>query len=183
MTFHIETERLLLRDLRMEDGPGMFELSSDPLVLKYLGEQPLTSVQHAEEIIADIQQQYTDHGIGRWAAIEKSTGNFIGWSGLKFITDVENNRSHFHDVGFRLMPRYWGKGYATESGRAAIQYGFREMQLQEIIGMCFTENLASRRSLEKCGLTFRENFQWNKIECDWLSVSKEEWQINFMHLQ
>lgn len=177
MHFHIETERLILRELRPEDAAGMFALNSDPLVLKYLGEKLLTSIEQAQDVIANIRQQYADHGIGRWAAIEKSSGEFIGWSGLKFITAVENNRTLFHDVGYRLLSHHWGKGYASESGKAALEYGFRTMQLQEIIGMCNEENLGSRRALEKCGLTFVEKFMWKDIRCDWLKITKEEWNL------
>lgn len=176
MKFHIETERLILREFRPEDAEGMFELNSNPEVLRYLGEKTFTNIEQAQANIANIRQQYADHGIGRWATFEKSSGDFIGWSGLKFITAIENNQTLFHDVGYRFIPRYWNKGYATESGKAALEYGFRTMQLNEIIGMCNEANLASRRSLEKCGLTFVEKFQWDDITCDWLKITKSEWE-------
>jgi ribosomal-protein-alanine N-acetyltransferase len=177
MTFHIETERLILREMRPEDDAAMLELNSDPVVMHYLGEKTYTNIEQIREMIANIRQQYADHGIGRWAAIEKSSGAFIGWSGLKFITAVENNRTHFHDVGYRLIPRYWGKGYATESGSAALEYGFRTLHLQEIIGMCNEQNLASRRVLEKCGLTFIEKFMWDDTRYDWLKITPDEWKL------
>lgn len=175
MRFYIETERLILRELRPEDAEGFLELNTDPEVLFHLGEKPLRDIEQAQEIIANIRQQYSDHGIGRWAAIEKSSGEFIGWSGLKFITAVENNQTRFHDVGYRLIPRYWGKGYATESAKAALEYGFTTLKLEEIIGMCNEENLASRRALEKCGLTFIEKFKIDGLTCDWLKITRHEW--------
>ena len=177
MTFHIETERLLLRELRPSDIEGMFVLESDPLVLKYLGTPPHTHKEQTAETIEFIRKQYENNGIGRWAAIEKASGAFIGWAGLKFITDIENNRTRFHDVGYRLIPRYWGKGYATEAAKAALEYGFNTMQLHEIIGMCNEENLASRRALEKCGLTFVEKFRWDAFTGDWLKITREEWEM------
>jgi RimJ/RimL family protein N-acetyltransferase len=76
----------------------------------------------------------------------------------------------------RFSPKYWGKGYATESGIAAIKYGFETLQVPEITGTCHEENLASRRSLEKCGLTFVEKFIYNNaLTCDWFRISREEW--------
>lgn len=176
MHFHIETNRLILRELRPEDDKAFLVLNSDPVVMHYLDENPLSTIQQSRDIIANIRQQYADHGIGRWAAIEKSSGDFIGWSGLKFITTVENNQTRFHDVGYRLIPRYWGKGYATESAKAALEYGFTNMKLQEIIGMCNEENLASRRALEKCGLTFIEKFKFDGLTCDWLKITRSEWE-------
>ena len=175
MKFYLETERLILREFIPSDDVGMFELDSNPEVHKYLGNNPIQSIEQAREVIKGVQQQYIENGIGRWAAIEKDTGNFIGWSGLKFIREYENNQINFYDVGYRLIPKYWGKGYATESAKAAIKYGFTEMNLGEIIGTANVENKASRNALEKCGLKFVEKFMWKDIHCDWLKITKEEW--------
>jgi ribosomal-protein-alanine N-acetyltransferase len=171
----VETERLILREFLPSDDEGMFELDSNPEVHKYLGENPSRTIEDARKMIASIRHQYVENGIGRWAAIEKETGNFIGWSGLKFIKEYENNRIHYYDVGYRLMPKYWGKGYATEAAKAAIQYGFEQLNANEIIGSANVENTRSRRALEKCGLTFIEQFYWHEIHCDWLCITKEAW--------
>jgi ribosomal-protein-alanine N-acetyltransferase len=175
MQIFIETERLILREFRTSDDTAMFELDSDVEVHKYLGNNPVTKIEQVETYIANIQQQYLDNGIGRWITIEKSTNEIIGWSGLKFITEYENNQINFHDVGYRFMPRYWGKGYATEATKAALQYGFETMKLKKIIGAANVENKASRRVLEKCGLQFVEQFMWKSIQCDWLEISHESY--------
>ncbi|HTN45650.1 MAG TPA: GNAT family N-acetyltransferase [Flavipsychrobacter sp.] len=175
MKFYIETERLILRDLLPEDAEGIFELDSNKEVHRYLGNNPITTRQQAQEAIAAIRSQYDEYGIGRWAAIEKSSGDFIGWSGLKFITTVENNHTRFHDVGYRFIPRYWGKGYATESAKATLRYAFETMRLEEVIGTCHEENLASRNALEKCGLRYVEKFKWKNLICDWLLITAKEW--------
>ncbi|MFM2047729.1 MAG: hypothetical protein RI955_275 [Bacteroidota bacterium] len=175
MKFHIETERLILRELQMGDLQAWFEMDSDPAVHKYLGNQPVKNMEHIAKAFQSIQQQYAENGIGRWATIEKKSGEFIGWSGLKFRRDEENNHINFYDVGYRLHPKYWGKGYATESCKAALQYGFGTLNAKEIIGAANEENKASRRVLEKCGLTFVNQFMWKDIKCDWLKITKEEW--------
>ncbi len=178
MIKQIETERLILRAFLPTDDEAMFELDSDPLVHKYLGNNPVKTIEQSREVIKKVQQQYIDNGIGRWAAIEKASGAFIGWSGLKLNTEMENNQINFYDVGYRLIPKYWGKGYATESARAAIKYGFEEMQLSEIIGTVNIENNASQKALEKCGLQYVESFQWHDIPCHWLKITREEWLVN-----
>lgn len=175
MKFYIETERLILRDILPEDRDGLFELDNDPMVHKYLGGNTISKIEEADFAISFIRNQYDNNGIGRWAAIEKSTGNFIGWSGLKFITEEENNHVHFYDVGYRLIPKYWGKGYATESCKAALKYGFENMRLDQIIGTANELNLASKRVLSKCGLAYKSQFMWHDIKCDWMEIDKEDW--------
>ena len=98
-----------------------------------------------------------------------------GWSGLKFKQEKENEHINFYDVGYRLLPKYWGKGYATEACNAALKYGFNTLKLDEIIGTANVDNKASRRVLEKCGLKFVNQFMWKDIKCDWLKITKAEW--------
>lgn len=177
MQFHIETERLILRELRPEDAEDMYRMDSHPEVHRYLGNKPVTHISQIEQAIANVRQQYADNGIGRWAAIEKASGHFIGWTGIKYIAETKNGQVNFHDVGYRLHPDYWGKGYATESARAAIKYGFETMNLNEIIGTCHVENQASRNALQKCGLVFVEKFVYdNEIPCDWLVITRQRWE-------
>ncbi len=175
MQFFIETERLILREFRANDDTAMFELDSNAEVHKYLGNNPVTKIEQVHNYIANIQQQYLNNGIGRWITIEKSSNEIIGWSGLKFITEEENNQINFYDVGYRFMPKYWGKGYATEATKAALKYGFETLNINKIVGAANTENKASRRVLEKCGLQFVEQFMWRDINCDWLEISRESW--------
>jgi [ribosomal protein S5]-alanine N-acetyltransferase len=178
MKYYLETERLILRDLLLTDEVALFEMDSNQELHKYLGNKPSTNILQSREMIQNIRQQYVDNGIGRWAVIEKETGNFIGWSGLKFITEEWNNHINYYDVGYRFHPDYWNKGYATESTMAALDYGFNELKLSVIYGAANIDNKASRNVLEKCGLKFIEKFDfplWNG-QCDWLKISKEEWR-------
>lgn len=176
MKIFAETERLILREFLDTDAEAFFTMDSDPEVHRYLGNKPVKSIEEIRTAIQFIHQQYLDYGIGRWAAIEKVSGNFIGWSGLKFVTDVENNHCNYYDVGYRLDKKYWNKGYATESAKAALEYGFVQLNVTEIIGSAHVDNIRSRRALEKCGLTFVEKFEWRSIPCDWLKITKEEWE-------
>ena len=174
----IETERLILRELLPADDEGMFELDSDPEVHLYLGNQPVKSIEEARAIIQSVRQQYIDNGIGRWAVIEKSSGNFVGWTGLKLIRELTNNHIDFYDVGYRLIKKYWGKGYATESAKVSLKYGFEQLKLNEIFGITHVDNMKSRKALEKCGLTYIETFERNGIPCNWFRITKEEWDFD-----
>jgi len=155
---YIETERLILRDILLTDEQAVFELDSDPEVHRYLGNNPIEDIEEARSSIQSITEQYVANGIGRWAVIEKDSGCFVGWAGLKLITEPINNHHNYYDLGYRFIKRYWGKGYATEAAKASLDYGFTKMELEEIYGMALTENKASKHVLQKVGLTYIETF-------------------------
>ncbi len=176
MKFYLETERLILRELLESDVEGIFELDSSPLVHQYLGNNPITTKEQAIKNIKFIQRQYKELGIGRFAAIEKSSGDFIGWSGLKFNTgekEVLNGQQEFIDIGYRFIPRYWGKGYATESSIATLRFGFETMNYQTIYGAAEAGNIASNKVLQKIGLQFINEFYYTEIKCNWYELKKE----------
>ncbi|MEI8280626.1 MAG: GNAT family N-acetyltransferase [Bacteroidota bacterium] len=161
MDIHIETERLYIRKLIAADDKGMFAMDSDPEVHKYIGGKPVESIERSREVIEIIRSQYQEFGIGRWAIIEKSSGDFVGWIGHKRMTETVNGHCNHIDFGYRLARRFWGQGYATEAGRASLQYGIDTLQLKDIYAMTDVDNAASRRILEKLGFTFMGLFEWN----------------------
>ncbi|MEZ4797960.1 MAG: GNAT family N-acetyltransferase [Flavobacteriaceae bacterium] len=177
----IETDRLILRELLPTDIDSMFELDSDPIVHKYLGNRPVKTKHETEKIIQSIIDQYKDRGIGRWAAIEKSTGDFIGWSGLKLNIgekDSLNGKQNFYDIGYRFIPRYWGKGYATESAIAALDFGFKVKQYQTIAGIALVENIGSNKVLQKIGLRYIEDFDCEGTRASWYELALDDYKKN-----
>lgn len=175
MNIHIETERLILRPILESDVEGMFALDSDPLVHKYLGNKPIKTREESLRMIQSIQAQYKSNGIGRWAVINKQDQAFMGWTGLKLNTEEElNGFSNFYDIGYRFIKKYWGQGYATESAKPALEYGFNTMKLPCIYGITEIENQASHSVLLKLGLDFVENFhsEKEKLELRWYKIEK-----------
>ncbi|RZJ63192.1 MAG: N-acetyltransferase [Flavobacterium sp.] len=168
----IESERLVFRELRPSDDGAMFALDSDPDVMRYLGVKPLESIEQTREIIKNINQQYLDYGIGRWAAILKDSNTFIGWAGLKFIRQL-NGVENTYDLGYRFLKPYWGKGYGHESAKAFIDFGFDEMRLPRITAYVDVNNSASIRILEKCGLKFVNNFMDEGDLCAWYEIDNQ----------
>jgi len=180
MKFYVETERLILREFQETDINGIFELDSNPEVHKYLGNNPIKTKDQALKYIQFIIQQYSDHGIGRFVAIEKATGDFIGWSGLKLNAgekEALNGMQDFIDIGYRFIPRYWGKGYATESSLALLDYGFKEKKYDTIYGAAETDNLASNHILQKIGLRFVNDFFWEEVPCKWYALKKADYSL------
>ncbi|PWK20764.1 GNAT family N-acetyltransferase [Xanthomarina spongicola] len=175
MTFHIETERLLLRDLRLTDLEGMFALDSDPEVHKFLRNKPVKTIDESRIILESVLTQYKERGIGRFAVIEKSSGDFVGWSGLRLNTEYNmNGFTKYYDVGYRLIKRFWGKGFATESGKASVDYAFNNMKLPEIYATTELGNQASHNALLKIGLHYVEDFYFEQeqVNLRWYKIEK-----------
>ena len=150
----IKTERLLLREFLPEDAHAMYLLNQDPEVIRYTGDPPFESEEDAATFLSDYKD-YSANGFGRWAVIRKEDLAFIGWCGLKRHPD------QMVDIGFRFYQTEWGKGYATESAMATLDYGFNELGLDEIVGRAAKANLASIRVLEKLGMQY-----WKDAPCD-----------------
>lgn len=175
MKIFVETERLILRELVPEDEDGLFELDSDPAVHEFLGNKPITNREQAREAIQFIRQQYIDNGIGRWAIVEKKSNAFIGWTGLKLVKKRTNNHINYYDVGYRLIKRYWGQGFATESAEASLQYGFNTLNIPVIYAIADSANAGSQKVLEKAGLHFVESFDYEGAPHKWYKILKSEW--------
>lgn len=175
MKIHLETDRLILREIVPTDADALFDLDSNPKVHTYLGNKPVENIDHTIQIIKGIRQQYSKNGIGRWAIIDKKTGAFIGWTGLKLVNEKINSHMDFYDLGYRLIEKYWGKGIATEAAKATLEYAFKNLNLGEVYGMCEIENIGSKNVLEKAGLSFIETFDLNGIEHSWFKISNVEW--------
>lgn len=174
MNIYIETERLMLREILPTDVDGMFELDSDPEVHRYLGNNPVKDKRQTMDVIDFIRQQYVEFGIGRWAVIEKQTNNFMGWSGLKYVTEEMNGRKNFHDLGYRLTKRYWGNGFATEAAVASVKYGFETLGLSEIYAIADVENRGSNSILRKIGMSLKETFYLDGAEHHWYEIHKSK---------
>ena len=171
-----ETDRFLLREMLPSDIDGMFELDSDPEVHKYLGNNPVSNRAQIVDTINFVRQQYMDYGIGRWAIIEKKTNEFIGWSGLKFVTELTNKHQNYYDLGYRLIRKYWRKGIATETAKIALDYAFNVLKVEAVYAASSIENIGSNKILQRIGLNFIETFFYKDIECNWYKLNKQEYE-------
>lgn len=170
MRTHLETERLVLRELLPTDDMGMFELDSNPEVHRFLGNKPVKTIEESRMYIENIRQQYLDNGTGRWAVILKETSEFLGWSGIKLIKESVNNHQDFYEIGYRFIQKHWGKGYATEAGQAFVDYAFNEMKVESLYAYADAGNENSKRILEKLGLSYINSFEYDGEEHVWYKM-------------
>ena len=171
-----ETDRFLLREMLPSDIDGMFELDSDPEVHKYLGNNPVSNRAQIVDTINFVRQQYMDYGIGRWAIIDKKTNEFMGWSGLKFVTELTNKHQNYYDLGYRLIRKYWRQGIATETAMIALDYAFNVLNVEAVYAAASIENIGSNKILQRIGLNFIETFFYKDIECNWYKLNKQEYE-------
>lgn len=163
----IETERLILRPLVAEDVHRLFLLDSNPQVMKYVGQPVLTEPRQSQAVIEMIQAQYEKFGIGRFAVIEKESNFLIGWAGLKFVDYKVNGYQNFYEIGYRFLPEFWGKGYATESNKPFVDRAFNEMGVNELFAYAHEDNTGSHHVLQKLGFEIQGDFIEPDGRCIW----------------
>jgi len=151
MEIFLETERLMLRRFTEADADNLFDLDSDPEVMRFLnGGTPTPSEVIKNQILPRFLSYYQRfEGYGYWAAIEKSTGLFLGWFSLH---PEEDSGPDNVALGYRLRQSAWGKGYGTEGAHALIRKGFVELGMRRVFATTYEKNMASRRVMEKAGL-------------------------------
>ena len=146
MAIPLRTSRLLLRPWRDEDVAGFAEMSADPAVMEYL--LPLSDRGLSVEAwVARARAHWDEHGFGQWVVEFPGAANFIG------VVSYEAPFTPAVEVAWRLARFYWGHGYATEAATAALDYGFNELGLSEIVAVTVPANQRSRRVMERLGMT------------------------------
>ena len=161
----IETDRLILRTWREEDAEPYFYLNQDPKVIEFL-RGPL-SMDQVKDFMTVTNEHQEKYGYSLWASVLKESNEFIGFIGLNYI----DWKAHFTpavEVGWRLALQYWGKGFATEGAKAALDFGFRECGLTEIVSFTVPANVRSIHVMEKIGMKrdFNGDFAHPKLPVD-----------------
>lgn len=156
----IETERLYLRQWQASDFAVFAEINADPEVMKYFPKLLSTAVSNA--IAHKCQQLIIDKGWGLWAVSlkdrSKENGAFIGFVGLN-DTHADMSFAPAVEIAWRLHKDFWGQGYATEAARAALNFAFNELSLDEVVSFTAVINKRSQRVMERIGMiNTRANF-------------------------
>ena len=151
MQVFLETERLALRRFTMADADNLARLDADPEVMRFVSGGIPTSRDDIENqflpAFLGYYERYREYGF--WAAVEKPTGDFLGWFHFR---PREGSPPGEVELGYRLAKSAWGRGYATEGSRALIRRGFTESGVLRVTAEAAAANVASRRVMEKAGL-------------------------------
>lgn len=161
----IETERLILRTWKPEDAHAYFQINQDPKVTEcLLGSMTMEQVEAFISAVNLCQEKY---GYSLWAVELKDTGEFIGFIGLNYV-DWEAHFTPAVEIGWRLGSEFWGKGYATEGAKAALEYGFNKCGLKEIVSFTVPMNTRSIAVMERLGMKrdLQGDFAHPKLDTD-----------------
>lgn len=149
-----ETERLIVRQYNFElDNENFFLMNSDEEVVRYI--RPVKSRAECEIFLKQVvDDAETNPLMGRWAVIEKATGDFVGSFAFIPIEGTNDNQ-----LGYALLKEYWGKGFATELMKEGVNYVFTKTSLNEVFGVTEAANIASQKVLIKTGFTLLKTYR------------------------
>lgn len=151
----IETERLELRKLSLEDSNFIFELLNDPDWIKYIGNRNINNDEDAQNYISNrLLKGYEQYGFGFYLVKEKDSNSSIGLCGL-----IKRDFLEKVDLGFAFLPKYREKGYAYESASAIMKYAKENFGLNTLLAITSLNNTNSINLLEKLGFKFEKTIK------------------------
>lgn len=146
----LETERLLLRKVTLEDIEDMHLYGSDEEVSKYVTWNTHETISDTKDFLESVLNKYENKQVSPWGIENKENGKFIGT--IDFVWWQPNHK--IAEIGYVISKDYWGKGLTTEVAKEIIKFGFEEMDLVRIQARCDIENIGSARVMEKAGMSF-----------------------------
>ena len=149
------TDRLLLRRFRPDDLAALTALNADPEVMRYITGRPTAPAEVRDRFLPEYLSDYERlGGLGRWVAEERLTGTFVGWFSLRPVEGVVGTL----ELGYRLRRDAWGRGYATEGGRALLRLAFTSFGAERVVAQTMTVNARSRAVMERLGMRLLRSF-------------------------
>ena len=146
----LETERLILRKMTLEDTQDIFEYASDLDITTYVTWEPHKSIADAISFINSMNQRYEKVGLSEWGLVYRENNKFIGTCGYMWWRP-DHARA---EIAYALSRKFWNQGLVTEAVKEIIKFGFEKMMLNRIEARCFLENIASEMVMQKVGMKF-----------------------------
>jgi RimJ/RimL family protein N-acetyltransferase len=173
MNEEIETLRLQLRHLTLDDVDALYRIYSHSELFKYMSNEKALLWEETRAIINSITENWQQYHFGVWAVVYKKNKQLIGTCGFKVL---ENTREI--QIGYLLLKSYWGHGLATEAAAAALKYGFEVAQLERIVAIAKPENIASWRVMEKVGMKYEKNAYFYNNDVVYYSILRKAYLAN-----
>lgn len=156
----LSTERLVLREIDIKDAPFIFKLMNSEGWLNFIGDRGIRTEEDAKNyIVNSYLKSYKDNGYGSYLLVTKNDQTILGICGLFNRPQLEDV-----DIGFALLPEFFGKGYAFEAATAIMDYAHNVLQIKKITAITDFKNKTSQKLLEKIGLHFEKPILYNTEE-------------------
>lgn len=156
----LETPHLILRPFTEEDIDRFHSILGEDDMLHYFPKTDPPPWDKVKTMVLGILKHWEERGYGLWAVEPRSQRVLMGRCGLQYLPDTDEI-----EVDGLLSRAVWNKGFATEAAKASLRYGFHELKLDFVVGIVHPENMASRRVLEKIGMTLSERKQYFGMDC------------------
>ncbi len=163
----VETERLIIREFGEDDIISLYKIESDERILEFIPWNKLSSLSECRRQLKKIIENYKKSKLNSWAIAIKETGDVIGITQLFYSKKVKGV-----EIGTKILPEYWSKGYASELTKAVVQYGLYNLDIDEIFAVTDINNAGAIKSLENCGMKFKKYGYYNGSEAVFYSAKK-----------
>jgi ribosomal-protein-alanine N-acetyltransferase len=173
----IETLRLRLRHFTPDDADDLYHIYSYPELFKYMSNEKKLSWEQTVGVINSLTENWQQHQVGVWAVVYKKDRKLIGHCGFKFLENTQEIQ-----IGYLLLPSYWGMGLGTEAASAALKYGFEVAKLERVVAVAKPENIASRRVMEKVGMKYEKDAYYYNNNVVYYSISRKAYRSNTIPL-
>ena len=155
----IDTDRLILRRFDEHDREAFYQLCSRPEIIRYAQSKPVASREEALQFMkAAPLHDYATYGYGRFACVWRQTGEVIGFSGLKYLPELDDT-----ELGYRFFREFWGMGLATEAGNASIDYARDDLRLKRLVALVHPDNFASAKVLAKLAFAIEKQVRYSGL--------------------
>jgi RimJ/RimL family protein N-acetyltransferase len=185
----LETPRLWLRPWHAADAGPYARIIGDPEVMRHVGAGlryharrrcaalvPLLAEVEARRAIRSLGDHWETHGFGEWAVEEKASGALVGQIGLVHLPDWTADSTDV-EVGWLLARDAWGRGFATEGGRASLAYAFDRLGMERVVSVARRSNHRSERVMQRLGLSPAGRIRWKGSEVVWYGIDREQWRL------
>lgn len=165
----LESENLVLRQFRESDLDDLASMCADPEVMEFLGGKTLDRME-SWRMLSRIVGHWVLRGYGMWAVVERSSGDFVGRVGF-----INPEGWPGFEIGWSLSRKHWGKGYATEAARRALEFGFGELDRDRVISLIHPDNVRSVAVARRIGEQYEQTIDFLDQEIHIYSLDRETW--------
>jgi RimJ/RimL family protein N-acetyltransferase len=176
--FIFETERLFTRPWALDDAETAFTIYGDPEVMRYLGGNPKADVDETRKMIEEVLERVArmPAGMGSFPLIERESGEQVGTALIKPLPDADKQLTDDIEIGWHLARRHWGKGFATEMGRALLRYGFTELDIELLHAVVEPPNEPSQKVARRIGMKpVGRTHDYYGLELEHFVLAQEDW--------